>query len=66
MYWLLTENYVLNANILVLMLIHTEVLSNVSGLGLIHCGLGLENILGLGLVLGLTLSGLGLMPSWPR
>ena len=34
MYWLLTENYVLNANILVFMLIHTELLSNVSGLGL--------------------------------
>ena len=40
MYWLLTENYVLNANILVFMLIHTELFSNVSGLGL--------------------------MPSWPR
>ena len=39
-YWLLTENYVLNANILVLMLIDTELFSNVSGLGL--------------------------MPSWPR
>ena len=38
MYWLLTENYVLNANILVFMLIHTELFSNVSGLGL---GLGL-------------------------
>ena len=33
-YWLLTENYVLNANILVFMLIHTELFSNVSGLGL--------------------------------
>ena len=32
--WLLTENYVLNANILVFMLIHTELFSNVSGLGL--------------------------------
>ena len=42
MYWLLTENYVLNANILVFMLIHTELFSNVSGLGLMHCGLGLE------------------------
>jgi len=41
-YWLLTENYVLNANILVFMLIHTELFSNVSGLGLLHCGLGLE------------------------
>jgi len=40
-YWLLTENYVLNANILVFMLIHTELFSNVSGLGLIYCGLGL-------------------------
>jgi len=47
-YWLLTENYVLNANILVFMLIHTELFSNVSGvgLGLIHCGLGLEKIFG--------------------
>ena len=35
MYWLLTENYVLNANILVFMLIHTELFSNVSGLGLV-------------------------------
>ena len=34
MYWLLTENYVLNANILVFMLIHTELFSNVSGFGL--------------------------------
>ena len=34
MYWLLTENCVLNANILVFMLIHTELFSNVSGLGL--------------------------------
>ena len=34
MYWLLTENYVLNANILVFMLIHTELFSNVSALGL--------------------------------
>jgi len=58
-YWLLTENYVLNANILVFMLIHTELLSNVSGLGLI---LGIEKNLGL----GLTLSGVGLMPSWRR
>jgi len=58
-YWLLTENYVLNANILVFMLVHTELFSNVSGLGLMHCGLGLEKFLGLGL-------GLGLMPSWPR
>ena len=62
MYWLLTENYVLNANILVFMLIRTELFSDVSGRGLIHCGLGL--------VLGLTLSGLGfglgLMHSWPR
>jgi len=33
-YWLLTENYVLNANILVFMLIHTDLFSNVSGLGL--------------------------------
>jgi len=33
-YWLLTENYVLNANILVFMLIHTELFSNVSALGL--------------------------------
>jgi len=56
------------------MLIHTELFFNVSGLGLgfIHCGLGhgLEKFLGLGLVLGLTLSGLGLnlglMPSWPH
>ena len=46
MYWLLTENYVLNANILVIMLIHTELFSNVPGLGLIHCVLGLENIFG--------------------
>ena len=38
-YWFLTENYVLNANILVFMIIHTELFSNVSGLGLIHCGL---------------------------
>jgi len=30
----ITENYVLNANMLVFMLIHTELLSNVSGLGL--------------------------------
>ena len=30
MYWLLTENYVLNANILVFMLIHTELFSKVS------------------------------------
>ena len=37
MYWLLIENYVVNA-ILVFMLIHTELFSNVSGLGL---GLGL-------------------------
>ena len=69
MYWLLTENYVLNANILVFMLIHTELFSNVSGLGLIHCGLdlGLKNFFS-GLVLGLTVSdlGLGLLPSWPR
>jgi len=70
-YWLLTENYVLNANILVFMLIHTELFSNVSGLGLIHCGLGLglkKFFSGLGLVLGLTVSdlGLGLLPSWPR
>jgi len=43
-YWLLTENYVLNANILVFMLIHTELFSNVSGLGLTHCGLGFEKI----------------------
>ena len=55
MYWLLTENYVLNANILVFMHIHTELVSNVSGLGVMHCGLGLEKFLGL-----------GLMPSWPR
>ena len=43
MYWLLTESYVLNANILVFMLVHTELFYNVSGLGLgvIHCGLGL-------------------------
>ena len=34
MYWLLTENYVLNANISVLMHTHTELFSNVSGLGL--------------------------------
>ena len=34
MYWLLTENCVLNANILVFMLIHTELFSNVSGFGL--------------------------------
>jgi len=33
-YWLLTESYVLNANILVFMLIQTELFSNVSGLGL--------------------------------
>jgi len=33
-YWLLTEDYVLNANILVLMLTDTELFSNVSGLGL--------------------------------
>ena len=32
MYWLPTENYVLNANVLVFMLIHTELFSNVSGL----------------------------------
>jgi len=37
-YWLLTENYVLNANSV---LMHTDLFSNVSGLGLIHCGLGL-------------------------
>ena len=34
MYWLLTENYVLNANILVFMLINTELFSNLSDLGL--------------------------------
>ena len=45
-YWLLTENYVLNATILVFMLIHTELFSNVSGLGLIHCCLDLEKIFG--------------------
>jgi len=28
------------------MLIHTELFSNVSGLGLIHCGLGLEKFFG--------------------
>ena len=39
MYCSLTENYFLNANILVFMLIHTELFSNVSGLGL-----GLEKI----------------------
>ena len=72
MYWLLTENYVLNANIVVFMLIHTELFSNVSNLdlGLIHCGSVSKKILSLGLVLGLILSGLGLglglMPSWPR
>jgi len=33
-YWLLTENYVLNANILVFMLMHTVLFSNVSGIGL--------------------------------
>ena len=40
---MLTENYVLSANILVFMLIHAELFSNVCGLGLgvIHCGLGL-------------------------
>ena len=43
---LVTENYVLNANILVFMLIHTELFSNVSALGLIHCGLHLEKIFG--------------------
>ena len=48
------ENYVLNVNILVFMLIHTELFSNVSGLGL-----GLKKNLVLGLVLGI-------MPSWPR
>ena len=45
MCWLLTENYVLNANALVFMLIHNELFSNVCGLdlglSLIHCGLGL-------------------------
>ena len=46
MYWFLTENYVLNANISVFMLIHTELFFNVSGLGHIHCGLGLEKIFG--------------------
>jgi len=40
-YWLLTENYVLNANILVFVLIHTKLFSNVSGLGL-----GVEKIFG--------------------
>jgi len=45
-YWLLTENYVLYANILVFMLINTELFSNVSGLGLIHCDLGLKKIFG--------------------
>jgi len=50
------ENYVVNANILVFMLIHTELFSNVSGLGF---GLGLKK----NLVLGLDL---GIMPSWPR
>ena len=40
-YWLLTENYALNANILVFMLMHTDLFSNVFGIGLIHCGLGL-------------------------
>jgi len=30
------------------MLIHTELFSNVSGLGLMHCGLGLEKIFGFG------------------
>jgi len=40
-YWLLTENYVLNANILVFMLILTELFSNMSGLGLTLSGLGL-------------------------
>jgi len=33
-YWLLTENCVLSANILVFMFIHTELFSNLSGLGL--------------------------------
>jgi len=45
-YWLLTENYFLNSNILVFMLMHTELFSNVSGLGVIHCGLGLEIFFG--------------------
>ena len=64
MYWLLTENYVLNANILVFMLIHTELFSNVSGLGLYTVASASKKILGL--VLTQSLSGLGLMPSWPR
>ena len=63
MYWLLTENYVLYNNILVFMLIHTELFSNVSGLGLINCGLGLKKFLGLGLILTLSGLGLSLMPS---
>ena len=46
MYWLLTENDVLNANILVFMIIHTELFSNVSGLGLKHRGLGLKKNFG--------------------
>ena len=46
MYWLLAENCVLYANILVFMLIHTELFSNMSGLNLIHCGLGLEKNFG--------------------
>jgi len=48
--------------ILVFMLIHTELFSNVSGLGLIYIivASASKKYLGLGLVL--TLSGLGLMP----
>jgi len=46
MYWLLTENCVLYANISVFMLIHTELFSNMSGLNLIHCVLGLEKNFG--------------------
>ena len=41
--------------------IHTELFSTVSGLGLIHCGLGLEK----NFWASESLSGLGLMPSWP-
>ena len=64
-YWLLSENYVLNANILVFMLMHTQLYSNVSGLGLTYIVASASKKI-LGLVLGLTISGLGLMPSWPR
>ena len=51
MYRLLTENYVLNANILVFMLIHTELFSNVSGLGLYIVASASKKFLGLVLTL---------------